>query len=255
MSVFVNMSIKLAVLLFAIIFQKSCQSYLIPKPEITVYSPKGFSVSIPHTHGISSVTFQGNINRELRNFNDIDLLSNVTKVENGKWIIRDFNSRLQSGDLISYRLLVVKKCLRYWFQGERFLVKEVVNLLPSAPPIPVEKDHEACMRSIHDLTQTTIQQKALIEKLESKIQHLSNYVNSQNGRSLILTGRITKEGYPSDTVTFVLNELLNLDTKVLSAHRNTDGSITFEVPTSEDKSDILEALKKSRSTRISIKEV
>uniref|UniRef100_A0A1Y1NHY0 CBM39 domain-containing protein n=1 Tax=Photinus pyralis TaxID=7054 RepID=A0A1Y1NHY0_PHOPY len=137
MSVFVNMSIKLAVLLFAIIYQKSCQSYLIPKPEITVYSPKGFSVSIPHTHGISSVTFQGNINRELRNFNDIDLLSNVTKVENGKWIIRDFNSRLQSGDLISYRLLVVKKCLRYWFQGERFLVKEGKSLLVTCQIVTV----------------------------------------------------------------------------------------------------------------------
>ncbi|KAK5643168.1 hypothetical protein RI129_007013 [Pyrocoelia pectoralis] len=114
--------VRITAVVFVLNFKNSLQSYVIPQPEIKVYG-EGFSVSIPHVPGINSFTFNGNVNRDLFGFASGDFAANVKMPENGKWIFRDLHNKLKIGDVIYYRIFVVRNGLGYRLEHGRFDVK------------------------------------------------------------------------------------------------------------------------------------
>lgn len=251
---------KTIVVLFVLCNFKVKSEYSVPQPEIIVYRPRGFSVSIPHAPGIEIFAFHGNINHELIGLGAGEFSIDIRKHENGKWTFRDFNRKLRAGDVIYYWLFVIKNGLGYRLDGGRYQVPGRNDLPLTTPsgqeiPVSVQKEYQPCLEAVLNLTQTLLQQQAQINALELRNLQMKSYIEQQSdGRKLTISGKIPPDGPASGSVSFILSERLDLNTVIVSAERNTDGSITFEVPSVEDKLEILQAAKQKLVTsKVSIK--
>ncbi|KAJ6645922.1 Beta-1,3-glucan-binding protein [Pseudolycoriella hygida] len=105
---------------------KSVQ-YSVPKATITVFSSKGFSVSIPDSPGLKLFAFHGNINSKLEVLEAGTFNKDVLRPENGLWTFRDFSTKLKAGDFINYWLYVEKDGLGYRQDIQMFVVRELYN--------------------------------------------------------------------------------------------------------------------------------
>uniref|UniRef100_A0A1Y1KMT4 CBM39 domain-containing protein n=1 Tax=Photinus pyralis TaxID=7054 RepID=A0A1Y1KMT4_PHOPY len=199
-----------------------CQSYVVPEPEITVYRQRGFSVSIPHAPGIRIFGFHANINREITDSQTGEISRDIAIHGNGKWTFYDRRNKLNIGDTIHYWLYVQKHGMDYKFINGRFTVKELIE-------------------------------NPLIRNA-GKASHYTGADETSSAKTLTLSGRIPLDGFALSTVAFVLKEKLDIDPVIVAAQRNSDGSITFEVPSIQDKSNILAAAKSgfSAGTKINI---
>lgn len=92
-------------------------------PTIKAYQPKGLSVSIPHSPGITLFAFHGNINHELGLHEGGTLSRDIVKPQNGTWTYKDDSVKLNVGDIISYWVYVVKDGLGYGEEIHQFVVK------------------------------------------------------------------------------------------------------------------------------------
>lgn len=231
----------LAVIVYIVVLKNSCQSYEIPEPDIIVYKQRGFSVSIPHVPGIRLFGFHANINKEISDLQIGDCSRDVTINANGKWTFYDRRTKLSIGDTIHYWLYVLKHGVEYKFHNGRFTVNELVL----HPLIRNAAKASTYVRHIDDESCAVC---------EARLEQMKNIIEQgSNAKKLTMSGRIPLDGNALSTVSFLLREKLDINLAIVSAQRNSDGSITFEVGTINDKLDILAAAKQELSgTHISI---
>ncbi|KAB0799701.1 hypothetical protein PPYR_07581 [Photinus pyralis] len=242
------MWVNVGVLLFVLNFKSTCQ-YEVPQPDITVHKPRGFSVSIPHESGIEIFAFHGNINRKLVGLGAGEFSVDIRKQENGKWIFHDSSRKLKGGDVIYYWLFVIKDGLGYRLDDGRFVVEESHNSDEHKTASPSRQENPTCLEGILNVTKTLLEQQAYINALELANKQMRTYIEQQkDGRKLTISGRLPPDDMASPTVSFILREKLDLNPIIVSAERHNDGSITFEVPSVEDKIEILQAARKKLAT-------
>lgn len=182
----------------------------------------------------------------IKNLHPGSIAKEVTLPTNGKWIFHNQQKKLKVGDTIHYWLFVLKGSLGYRYHNHSFTVTELV-------PVPSDNnDREVCsneintlcLQSLFNITQSFTQIQTYTEMLQRKNDRMRNYIEqSPSARKLTLSGKIPPDEQASFTVGFVLRERLDMNPKIVAAQRHFDGRITFEVPTIEDKLDILDAAK------------
>ncbi|KAB0799702.1 hypothetical protein PPYR_07582 [Photinus pyralis] len=248
------MSSSVLVISIGLIVTQCCQCYTVPKPEILVYKPRGFSVSIPDETGIRLFAFHGKINKVIQNLHPGDLTKEVKYPVNGKWIFHDERTKLKVGDTIHYWMFVVKDAHGYSLDSTSFTVTDLVENASTNSEMPTRignpngmcsnEINTICLQSLFNVTQSFGQLQSYVVTLKKKSEQLRNFIEqSPSARKMTISGRIPLEGLASSTVAFLLREKLDINVVVVSAERHFDGSIAFEVPTIDDKLEILEAAK------------
>lgn len=89
------------------------QQYYVPKAEIRVFYPKGFTVSIADSPGLSLFAFHGNVNANIGTLEGGSISRDVLQPENGFWTFKDTATKLKVGNVINYWLYVQKDELGY----------------------------------------------------------------------------------------------------------------------------------------------
>lgn len=103
--------------------------YKIPEPKFELLYPRGFSVKIPHSDGISIFAFHGNINEELDFLEAGQFSKDISKRTGDYWIFEDRTCRLKVGDRINFWLFVIKDKLGYRYDdGEYTITGKLVYL-------------------------------------------------------------------------------------------------------------------------------
>lgn len=97
--------------------------YSIPKATIKVFQSKGFSVSIPHSSGLTLFAFHGNLNSKIEALDGGTISKDVLHPENGVWMFVDTSTKLKVGDVINYWLFVEKDGLGYRQDLQKFVIK------------------------------------------------------------------------------------------------------------------------------------
>lgn len=256
------MWVNVGVVLFVLNIECTFQ-YQVPQPEITVHKPRGFSVSIPHESGIQLFAFHGNVNHKLVDLGAGEFSVDIRKHENGKWTFHNLSRKLKAGDVIYYWLFVIREGLGYRLDDGRFVVEESHNShsssdehdTPLDTPLPPRQENPTCLEGILNVTRTLLEQQAQINVLELANQQMKTYIELQkDAKKITIRGRLPPDDDASSMASFILKEKLDLNPVIISAERNNDGSITFEVPSIEDKIEILQAARKKLATStISIK--
>lgn len=98
---------------FLQIFVVSGAYYHIPEPVITAFKPKGFEISIPHEEGVILFAFHANINRQMNYLEAGQISKDITKKVGNRWVFKDKNLHLRTGDILYYWLFVIKDGLGY----------------------------------------------------------------------------------------------------------------------------------------------
>lgn len=102
-----------------------------------------------------------------------------------------------------------------------------------------------CQRTVVALSEALLKTQNELSELRNANTILSEIVeyNVHTARKLIIGGNISKEDDPVTTVQFLLREKIGFSCLIVSAVRNKDYSITFEVPTLKEKVRIIEQAK------------
>ncbi|KAF5292535.1 hypothetical protein FQR65_LT01681 [Abscondita terminalis] len=262
---------KVVLLLLSATITHAFEKYVIPEPEIHAYHPRGFSVSIPNEPGIRIFAFHGKVNEELLDLEAGQFSKDIIRPTNNKWTFLDRRTKLNIGDTINFWLFVIKDGLGYRYDNGYFVVREFLfnpnfqhgsknnpsygsNINDIENKVDNEKDNTQCLQTIFNITQSLIDLQTQNNELTSKNLLLKELLKkTPNSRQLTLSGRIPPDGSPTNTVAFILSEKLNIKLLITSAERNVDGSITFDVPSLDDKLQILNVAKEElRLTKISI---
>lgn len=111
-----------------------------------------------------------------------------------------------------------------------------------------------CELTVLNTTQAILSLQSEVNSLRKTNQQLTTILERYpDGRKLTMSGRIPPNDGAVATVKFVLREKLSLNSDILSATKNSDGSITFELATLEEKLEVLDAAKeKLKNSRIII---
>lgn len=104
-------------ILFAATFVCAQDSRPNIKPTIQLLRPRGFRVSIPHEHGMELFVFRGTVNRPM--FKESGRFSEqVTQPRDHRWTFEDRHTQLKAGDVISFKIKIVKDLNGYTWVGE-----------------------------------------------------------------------------------------------------------------------------------------
>ncbi|KAF5280015.1 hypothetical protein FQA39_LY05396 [Lamprigera yunnana] len=202
-----------------------CNEYKVPEPEILVYYPQGFSVSIPNARGMRLFTFHANFNKRITLGGTGEYYKQVVHNSDGKWFFVDDKKALKIGDTISYWVTVVKDHASYK-RIANYTVKDLLPLTVNLKDFGCFCNYNALESQIEILSKKNILLCKVLEKLP-------------NSKKLTLSGRLPPNDNAAITVSFVLWEKLSMSPRIKSAVKNEDGSITFEVLNLEDKMLIL----------------
>ncbi|KAF2880535.1 hypothetical protein ILUMI_25633 [Ignelater luminosus] len=121
-----------------------------------------------------------------------------------------------------------------------------------------DKEREAFLRlcelTVLNATQALLSLQSQVNSLTITNQKLTALLEKYpDGRKLTISGRLQKDDDALTITRFVLREKLDLNPDVVSATRNSDGSITFELSNLTDKIEVLEAAKeKLKNSRVII---
>lgn len=97
--------------------------YVVPMANIDVHAPKGFSVSIPNSPGVTLFAFHGNVNKPLNNLEAGQYSMDINVAENDQWTFSDINTELKTGDVINYWTYVIKDGLGYRNDAQQYVVQ------------------------------------------------------------------------------------------------------------------------------------
>lgn len=101
---------------------KDAQPYTVPKATVELHQPKGFSVSIPHTKGITLFAFHGSVNEPLDDLAAGQFSKDINNVTNDRWTFVDATTAIKSGDIINYWTYVIKDGIGYRRDAQHYFV-------------------------------------------------------------------------------------------------------------------------------------
>ncbi|XP_018563524.1 beta-1,3-glucan-binding protein-like [Anoplophora glabripennis] len=110
--------------------------YEVPDAKVEVFSPKGFSVSIPDHDGIRLFAFHGKINEELTGREAGTFSEDILKPKNGWWTFHAPYQKLQPGDKIYYWTYVEHLGRGYPKDDQMYEVTELIPKPTSSPTRP-----------------------------------------------------------------------------------------------------------------------
>ncbi|KAK4886926.1 hypothetical protein RN001_003197 [Aquatica leii] len=202
------------------ITSKTYGVYKVPQPEILVYDPQGLSVSIPHSPGMRLFAFHANFNKRITLGASGEYYKQVVHQTDGKWSFTDDEISVKVGDTIYYWITVVKDRVSHRLVAN-FTVNEIV-------PLDGKIEKEDCM---FNLTQLESEIEVLLKK-NLMLTHLLE--KTPNVNTLTMSGRLPPDGLAISTVTFIINEKLDINPTILSAVRNADDPTPYSTCTSDD---------------------
>ncbi|KAL3266352.1 hypothetical protein HHI36_010530 [Cryptolaemus montrouzieri] len=110
------------IILLCGVFCCCVRDYTVPEPEIELIYPKGFSVKIPHSDGISVFAFHGRINEKMDHLEAGKFSKDIIKRTGNYWIFEDHHTKLNVGDRIYYWLFVIKNGLGFRYDDGEYIV-------------------------------------------------------------------------------------------------------------------------------------
>ncbi|XP_044749439.1 beta-1,3-glucan-binding protein 2-like [Coccinella septempunctata] len=276
--------LTLVILIFStlnVVLSSCDDDYYVPEPKFELLFPKGFSVKIPHSEGISIFAFHGKINEEM-GFLEAGTFSKDTCRRSGDyWIFEDRQTNLRVGDKIYYWLFVVKHSKGYRYDNGEFTVRDDtpyrIDGIHSGPTVgsSAATDNEDTTKANEISTtatepiNTSRQCKSAILNITDALLKLRSEVNSlkdtneilreisekhpESARTLKVEGRIPYNEDALGTVKGIIEQKLLLSIEIAKARRNNDRSITFQTSSVDDKVQIIKAAKeKLRYSKIYI---
>ncbi|KAK9870921.1 hypothetical protein WA026_009884 [Henosepilachna vigintioctopunctata] len=258
-------------------FTLSCciRDYTVPEPIIEVLEPRGFSVKIPHSDGISIFAFHGNINQEMDNLEAGQFSKDILKRTGDFWIFKDLHTKLNVGDKIYFWLFVIKNGLGYRYDDGVYTVKDDTNIIPDGPgqestirpifeptigpnaehttkvanDVPTATESttliKICERTILNITDLLLKLRTEVSSLKdtNEILREISEKHHDSARTLKVEGRIPVNEDALSTVKGIIKQKLALSIEIVEARRNKDGGITFETTSLDDKVQIIKAAK------------
>ncbi|KAJ8922623.1 hypothetical protein NQ315_007655 [Exocentrus adspersus] len=237
-----------------------CQAdvYVFPQPEIQVFSPAGFTVSLPDEEGVSLFAFHGNINKAMVNLEAGQFSKDILRKKNGKWVFEEKSTVLRKGDVIYFWMVVIKDGLGYRYDDGQFLVEDIVERQPNQPTTQSNPDDKTplyspvCLLALN-LSNTVDQLREDVKLLKETNDILRAIVAKEDAsaRTMRFEGVLPPFDDAQYVVQTILEMKLGVNVRVLNAKREKDKSITFELDNLDDKIYVIrtakEKLEKAKS--------
>lgn len=106
--------------------QYAVPGYAVPMAKIDVHEPKGFSVSIPNSPGVTLYAFHGNINMPINLLEAGQFSKDINAPENNRWKFTDTETKLKAGDVINYWTYVINNGLGYRRDQQQYIVPKYI---------------------------------------------------------------------------------------------------------------------------------
>lgn len=235
--------------------------YEVPTANLKILQPKGFRVSIPDEDGVQLFAFHANLNKPLDNLEAGRFSKDIMRPRGGRWIFEDKQTKLKKGDVIYYWLFVIKNHLGYRSELQEFHIKDDDDITTKSPEGSQESNFHASLGQQFHLDNESQSGNNLALKVSNIAVELYEEVKKLREMNAILKEIVGKDEMNSKTLRFegilpgfddavynaqiIMKEKLRLTIPVLNATRNADRSITFSVPSLDDKIFVIRTAKKA----------
>ncbi|XP_057662747.1 uncharacterized protein LOC130897840 isoform X1 [Diorhabda carinulata] len=225
--------------------------YEVPKAHLRILKPKGFTVSIPHEDGVELFAFHGNLNKPLDNLEAGRYSKDILKHSGGKWVFEDRQTELKKGDVIYYWLFVIRNHLGYRSDLQEFHINDDEDITSKSPESSRESNFYASFGQQFHLDNENESGYKIALKVSNIAMELYEEVKKLREINDILKTIIGRDEINSKTLRFegilpgfddavynaqiIMKDKLGITVRVLNATRNTDKSITFLVPSLNEK--------------------
>ncbi|XP_045479918.1 beta-1,3-glucan-binding protein-like [Harmonia axyridis] len=248
--------------------------YTVPEPKFELLYPRGFSVKIPHSDGISIFAFHGKINERMDSLEAGYFSKDILNRTGDFWVFEDRRTNLRVGDKIYFWLFVIRNALGFRYDNGEFVVKDdtpyridgIQEESTSLPPPPSSTatdndltteankivttgdpitEAKRCGSALMNLTSALLQLRSEVNSLKDVNGILREISEKypESARKLKIEGRLPANEDALATVKGIIEQKLLLSIEIAKAWRNKDGSITFETSNLDDKLRIIKAAK------------